>query len=214
MNVRMPSSLTQSTQLRGQRWHIWFAALSARPYRRWFLLQREPRGATDESRRHQSASQATPGAKAARFASSRQRAEFAGPVVSSEKPKTEMGGGLYLLTLVRAGCCCCRRGPVLAACGRLVNATDDDSAVSDGCPANGYLPSSPALRSAASFGPRLPVHKRGLERLLESHRIVCSMSRRSNCWHNAAMESFFSTERLSKSTTGPGMIHALTCSTI
>jgi hypothetical protein len=162
MNVRMPSALTQSTQLRGQRWHIWFAALSARPYRRWFLLQREPRGATDESRRHQSASQATPGAKAARFASSRQRAEFAGPVVSSEKPKTEMGGGLYLHTLVRAGCCCCRPGPVLAACGRLVNATDDDRAVSDGCPANGYLPSWPALRGAASFGPRLTVHKRGL----------------------------------------------------
>jgi putative transposase len=35
------------------------------------------------------------------------------------------------------------------------------------------------------------------ERLLESPRIVCSMSRRSNC-DNAAMESFFSTERLSK----------------
>jgi len=39
------------------------------------------------------------------------------------------------------------------------------------------------------------------QRLLESHRIVCSMSRRGNCWDNAAMESFFSTlktERLSK----------------
>jgi putative transposase len=39
------------------------------------------------------------------------------------------------------------------------------------------------------------------QRLLESHGIVCSMSRRGNCWNNAAMESFFSTlktERLSK----------------
>lgn len=39
------------------------------------------------------------------------------------------------------------------------------------------------------------------QRLLESHGIVCSMSRRGNCWDNAAMESFFSTmktERLSK----------------
>jgi len=39
------------------------------------------------------------------------------------------------------------------------------------------------------------------QRLLESHGIVCSMSRRGNCWGNAAMESFFSTlktERLSK----------------
>ena len=37
--------------------------------------------------------------------------------------------------------------------------------------------------------------------LLESHGITCSMSRRGNCWDNAAMESFFSTlktERLSK----------------
>jgi putative transposase len=39
------------------------------------------------------------------------------------------------------------------------------------------------------------------QRLLESHGIVCSMSRRGNCWDNAAMESFFSTlktERLSR----------------
>lgn len=39
------------------------------------------------------------------------------------------------------------------------------------------------------------------QRLLESHGIICSMSRRGNCWDNAAMESFFSTlkaERLSK----------------
>jgi putative transposase len=41
------------------------------------------------------------------------------------------------------------------------------------------------------------------QRLLESHGIVCSMSRRGNCWDNAAMESFFSTlktERLSRKT--------------
>lgn len=39
------------------------------------------------------------------------------------------------------------------------------------------------------------------QRLLESHGIVCSMSRRGNCWDNAAMESFFSTlktERISR----------------
>lgn len=37
--------------------------------------------------------------------------------------------------------------------------------------------------------------------LLDSHGIICSMSRRGNCWDNAAMESFFSTlktERLSR----------------
>ena len=39
------------------------------------------------------------------------------------------------------------------------------------------------------------------QRLLETHGIVCSMSRRGNCWDNAAMESFFSTlktERLAR----------------
>jgi putative transposase len=39
------------------------------------------------------------------------------------------------------------------------------------------------------------------QRLLASHGIVCSMSRRGNCWDNSAMESLFSTlktERLSK----------------
>lgn len=39
------------------------------------------------------------------------------------------------------------------------------------------------------------------QRLLDSHGIIYSMSRRGNCWNNAAMESFFSTlktERLSR----------------
>ena len=31
------------------------------------------------------------------------------------------------------------------------------------------------------------------QRLLEDQGIVCSMSRRGDCWDNAAMESFFST---------------------
>ncbi len=30
-------------------------------------------------------------------------------------------------------------------------------------------------------------------RLLDAHGIVCSMSRRANCWHNAVVESFFAT---------------------
>ena len=39
------------------------------------------------------------------------------------------------------------------------------------------------------------------QRLLNAHGIICSMSRRGNCWDNAATESFFSTlktERLSR----------------
>lgn len=39
------------------------------------------------------------------------------------------------------------------------------------------------------------------QRLLESHGMACSMSRRGNCWDNAAMESLFSTlktERLGR----------------
>jgi putative transposase len=39
------------------------------------------------------------------------------------------------------------------------------------------------------------------QRLLEAHGITCSMSRRGNCWDNAAIESFFSTlktERLGR----------------
>jgi putative transposase len=46
-----------------------------------------------------------------------------------------------------------------------------------------------------------PYTSEDFQRLLESHGIVCSMSRRGNCWDNAAMESFFSTlktERLSR----------------
>jgi putative transposase len=43
------------------------------------------------------------------------------------------------------------------------------------------------------------------QRLLAAHGIVCSMSRKGDCWDNAAMESFFSslkTERLSRSRYG------------
>jgi len=39
------------------------------------------------------------------------------------------------------------------------------------------------------------------QKMLDDHGITCSMSRRGNCWDNAAMESFFSTlktERLSR----------------
>ena len=31
------------------------------------------------------------------------------------------------------------------------------------------------------------------QKLLKAHGIVCSMSRKGNCWDNAAMESFFGT---------------------
>jgi putative transposase len=58
------------------------------------------------------------------------------------------------------------------------------------------------LKGKESGLPALPTPwKADFQRLLESHGIVCSMSRRGNCWDNAAMESVFSTlktERLSK----------------
>ncbi|HEY5938907.1 MAG TPA: integrase core domain-containing protein [Kofleriaceae bacterium] len=34
---------------------------------------------------------------------------------------------------------------------------------------------------------------RAYQQLLADHDIVCSMSRRANCWDNACVESFFST---------------------
>jgi putative transposase len=36
------------------------------------------------------------------------------------------------------------------------------------------------------------------QRLLAEHGIVCSMSRRGDCWDNAAMESFFSTLKIER----------------
>ncbi len=38
-----------------------------------------------------------------------------------------------------------------------------------------------------------PVCRRRLQELLTKNGIVCSMSRRGNCWDNAPVESFFST---------------------
>jgi putative transposase len=36
------------------------------------------------------------------------------------------------------------------------------------------------------------------QRLLSAHGITCSMSRRGNCWDNAATESFFSTLKIER----------------
>ena len=44
------------------------------------------------------------------------------------------------------------------------------------------------------------------QRLLESHGVTCSMSRRGNCWDNAAMESFFSTLKTERSDGGDGRV--------
>jgi transposase InsO family protein len=46
------------------------------------------------------------------------------------------------------------------------------------------------------------------QNLLETHGIVCSMSRRGNCWDNAAMESFFSTQTLNTGLRQPGTIRS------
>lgn len=113
-----------------------------------------------------------------------------------------MGSRLHLRVDRRrlAICRCCLR-PVLAACGGLVDAADDDGTVGHGRPAHGRLPPQPSSRSAASFRSGSQYTSEDFQRLLESHGVVCSMSRRVNCWDNAAMESFFSTlktERLSK----------------
>ncbi len=56
----------------------------------------------------------------------------------------------------KAGFCRCRPRPVLAPCGGLVDAADDDGTAGNGCPADGYLPSRPSSRSSASFRPRFP----------------------------------------------------------
>ena len=43
----------------------------------------------------------------------------------------------------------------------------------------------------------------GYQRLLAEHDMVCSMSRRANCWDNACVESFFSTLKRELPTCGP-----------
>ena len=55
------------------------------------------------------------------------------------------------------------------------------------------------------------------QRLLELHGIECSLSRRGDCWDNAAMESFFSSlksERLNRRTYRNGMTSGQMCSVI
>ena len=55
----------------------------------------------------------------------------------------------------------------------------------------------PAAGAAASLRSRQPVRQRRLPaRCSPAHGIVCSMSRRGNCWDNAVAESFFATLKI------------------
>ena len=49
----------------------------------------------------------------------------------------------------------------------------------------------PGLLHHSDRGSQYACHD--FQELLASHRIVCSMSRKGNCWDNAVMESFFGT---------------------
>ncbi|WP_017709906.1 IS3 family transposase, partial [Pseudomonas syringae] len=51
------------------------------------------------------------------------------------------------------------------------------------------LHEKPILHSDQGWQYRMPVY----QRLLNEHSITCSMSRKGNCYDNAAMESFFGT---------------------
>jgi putative transposase len=54
------------------------------------------------------------------------------------------------------------------------------------------------------------------QKLLADHGVICSMSRSGNVWHNAAMESFFSSlkiERTARKTDRTRDEARLTCST-
>ena len=84
----------------------------------------------------------------------------------------------------------------------MVDAADHDSSAGDGRIADGGLSTWTTAFSIAPLRPGFAQYtSEDFQRLLEAHGIVCSMSRRGNCWDNAAVESFFSTlktERLSR----------------
>jgi transposase InsO family protein len=105
-----------------------------------------------------------------------------------------MGGGLYV-HLDNGGLAVCRGGTrsVLSPSGRLVDELADDGTAGDRCDADGNLAprSCKALLHHSDQGSQYT--SEDFQRLLSAHGITCSMSRRGNCWDNAAMESFFST---------------------
>jgi transposase InsO family protein len=212
-----PAPQSDQAQPRSQRWHIWFAARSARPIDAGFTcsenrVARLMKAAGIKARHKRR--------RAPRQLDSPVHAIAPNPLDRKLKrqARTRNGSRLYLgMDWPRLAVCRYRPRPVLTACSRLVDATDDDGAASHGCHADGHLPPWPASGSIASLGSGLAIPSEEFQRLLESHGMLCSMSRRGNCWDNAAMESFFSTlktERLSKKHYPTRMIYVLTCSTI
>ena len=80
----------------------------------------------------------------------------------------------------------CRRstGPLLPTCRRLVNAVNHVGTIGHGRVADGNFQT---WKTASSPAPFRPVEftqytSEDLQRLLDSHGITCSMSRRGNCW--------------------------------
>ena len=77
--------------------------------------------------------------------------------------------------------------------GWLVNERSDDGSARHRCAGDGDLAARQARRTAAS--------REQFQRLMADHGVICSMSRSSNVWDNAAMGSPFSslkTERIAR----------------
>ncbi len=69
-----------------------------------------------------------------------------------------------------------------------------------------------SLLSHSDRGSQYAVH--GYQRRLQERDITCSMSRRSNCWDNAPVESFFATLKKEEVYRQEYLTHAQACFTI
>src|SRR3954467_14793289 len=84
-----------------------------------------------------------------------------------------------------------RTRPLFPPGGRLGDGRTDAAGADAGCPGYGAQAALPGLMHHSDRGSQYAAG--AYQKQLTKHGIVCSMSRKGNCWDNAPMESFFHT---------------------
>ena len=194
--------MRRSSELRGQRPHLWRASGLARRAGRGVPcgLHKIERLMRQTALRARPRRRALPKDDGERSAVSRQRPRSR---IRGQRPEPEVGRRLHLhLDRRRLALRCRRHRPVLPPRRRLVDEGRDDGAARHRRAYDGDLEARQAgcLLHHSDQGSQYTSEQ--FQRLMADNGVDCSMSRSGNVWDNAAMESFFSSLKTERTAEG------------